>query len=1004
MSGPEAVSPSVNSWNAEYLEGQYLAWKRDPGAVAPDLQAFFAGFDLGLARSGERSTKPGGQVSAETVEAFRFQSAVSDLIESYRSIGHLFAKTDPFGREPARPSELTLEHHGLSSADLDRTIATGSTPLPEISTLGDLVAFLESTYCGSIGLQAAHITDGEERRWVQRAFERSSGRVELSRGDKAHILERLIRAEQFEKFLQNRYPGEKRFSLEGGESLIALLDRMVEASVETGVEELVVGMAHRGRLNVLHNVLGKTFEQIFTEFEDSWASLVVGGGDVKYHRGYSGERTLRNGRRVWLAMASNPSHLEAVNGVVLGRCRGKQRLASDMVQRNRIVPLLIHGDAAVIGQGTVAEALNLSQLQGYTVGGCLHVVVNNLIGFTTGPQDARSTRYCTDISLMLETPVFHVNAEDPEAVVTCGQLAVEYRQRFKKDVFIDLVCYRKYGHNEQDEASFTQPLLAALIREKSQETVLKRYASQLLEEGVINQTDEQTIATRLNDALESAQRAAKTKPYDPTIDPGSRRWSGMGRSFSLDVVPTGVSEEVIAEVCESLGRVPEGFNLNPKLQRLLVDRSALPKTKAVSYADAESIAFGTLLLEGYGIRLSGQDARRGTFSHRHAVLRDMQTERAYMPLNNMRRVAPHPDDAGKPGPDGRAMQGELSVWDSPLSEAAVMGFEYGYSLTDPKMLVCWEAQFGDFSNGAQMIIDQFLASAEAKWERWSGLTLLLPHGYEGAGPEHSSARIERFLKLCGDQNMQVVYPSTAAQCFHMFRRQMLAPWRKPLIVFTPKSLLRVPTSTIEEFSRGGFQSVLDDPRYAAKDADRSRVDRIVWCTGKVYHELVAKRESLSDDSTAIVRVEQLYPFDAATAHAIIRRYPRVVEQVWAQEEPRNMGAYLFIADLFRTEPELGYELAYVGRATSSVTAVGSKKVDKKQQERLLSLAYARSEPLAGVGEDRPMAVQAAINGVPKNGSVGEKSSAANSAAGSKSATGAGGKPGAASSKARSVQT
>ncbi|MBX3386562.1 MAG: 2-oxoglutarate dehydrogenase E1 component [Phycisphaeraceae bacterium] len=982
MSGSEAVSPSVNSWNAEYLEAQYLAWKRDPSAVSHDLRAFFAGFDLGAGRGitlGESAGSGQKAVPAENVDAFRFQSAVSDLIESYRSVGHLCAKTDPFGREPPKPPELTLEDHGLSEADLDRRIATGTTPLPEISTLRDLVAFLDRTYCGSIGLQTAHMTDAQERRWIQSAFERLGGRIQLSRGDKAHILERLIRAEQFEKFLQNRYPGEKRFSLEGGESLIALMDRMIEAAVDLNVQEMVIGMAHRGRLNVLNNVIGKSFEQIFTEFEDAWASLVVGGGDVKYHRGYSGERTLRNGRKIWLAMASNPSHLEAVNGLVLGRCRGKQRLAGDVPGRSRIVPLLIHGDAAVIGQGSVAEALNLSQLQGYTVGGCLHIVVNNLIGFTTGPQDARSTRYCTDIALMLESPVFHVNAEDPEAVVTCGQLAVEYRQRFKKDVFIDLVCYRKYGHNEQDEASFTQPILASLIRAKAQETVLKRYAAQLQTEGVITETDQVAIASRLDETLEAAQRAARTKPYDPTIDPGSRRWSGMGKPYTLDPVPTGVPMAMIEEVCEAMGRVPEGFNLNPKLQRLLTDRAALPKTGSISYADAESIAWGTLLVEGYSVRLSGQDSRRGTFSHRHAVLRDMQTERAFMPLNNIRALAPHADQAGNPGPDGRPMQGHLSVWDSPLSEAAVMAFEYGYSLTDPKLLVCWEAQFGDFANGAQMIIDQFLASAEAKWERWSGLTLLLPHGYEGAGPEHSSARIERFLKLCGENNMQVVYPSTAAQCFHMFRRQLHARYRKPLIVFTPKSLLRVPTSGIDELTRGAFEHLIDDPRYATDKSERKSVTRMLWCTGKVYHELAAKREAIGNASTAIVRIEQLYPFDAARAAEIISRYPSAGEHVWVQEEPRNMGAYLFIADRFRVESDLGVELKYVGRPASAVTAVGSKKVDKKQQEQMLTEAFAGQPSSLSAGDSHVHDSANQNGGAPKAGPAHSKSAAALSA-------------------------
>ncbi len=924
-----AVPPSVNSWSAEYLDAEYARYLTDPGSVPADLRSFFQGFDLALARPAGMAPASGGGPDAA---AMRLQSAVADLIEAYRSIGHIASKLDPFGRAPQRPKALSLEYHGLSEQDLDRPVNHGTLPLPPETTLREIVAFLEDTYCSSIGLQSAHMSNSDERTWLLQRFERDRGRIPLSRGDKAHILERIVRAEQFEKFLQKRYPGDKRFSLEGGESLIPLMDRTIDAASELGIEEMVLGMPHRGRLNVLNNVLGKSYEQIFTEFEDTWEDEEGGGGggDVKYHRGYSGDRALRNGKTIRLAMASNPSHLESVNGVVMGRCRGKQRLRGDE-DRSRVMPMLLHGDAAFIGQGPVAEALNLSGLEGYTVGGTIHVVVNNLIGFTTGPEDARSTRYCTDIALMLETPIFHVNGDDPEACVCCAQIAVEYRQKFKKDPIIDMYCFRRYGHNEQDEASFTQPVLTSLI--KAHPGVLATYSRALLAEGVLNESDMETIRLRLEDALEQAQKAAKQKPYDPTIDPGSKRWSGFGGRYSFDPAPTAVPMARLAQVCEALGRVPEGFNLNPKLKQLLADRAALPQTGQISYADAESLAFGTLLLEGHDVRLSGQDCRRGTFSHRHAVLRDSDNERRYVPLNN---IIPQADGLdGLPGGGDGTGQARLHVYDSPLSEAAVLAFDYGYSLSSPNILVMWEAQFGDFANGAQVIIDQYLASAEMKWERWSGLTLLLPHGYEGAGPEHSSCRIERFLQLCGNDNMQVCYPSTAAQAFHMLRRQVKSSFRKPLIVATPKSMLRVPTSSIEELTKGTFEHLLDDPMFSG-GRDRSAVKRVLFCSGKFYHEMAARREAIGRTDTAIVRVEQFYPFNASQARSILAKYPASASISWAQEEPRNAGGYLYMTDVFRTALER--DLGYIGRPTSSSPATGSKHHHKDQQEALLSQA------------------------------------------------------------------
>lgn len=983
-----AIQPAVNAWSAEYLDAQYRAFKEDPSSLEPDLVAFFQGFDLAASRGPSTGSSAGGGGAGEIAGGdLRFHLGVHTLVQAYRTLGHIAAKTDPFDRAAPAVRELTLAFHGLTESDLNRSVRTDVAGLPAGATLTQLVAALERSYCGPIGSQFAHITDGEQRAWLQERCERNQGKIELPRGLRAHILERLTQAEQFERFLQNRYPGEKRFSLEGAESVIVLLDRMIEEASNLGVREMVLGMAHRGRLNVLRNIMGKTLEQIFTEFEDAWAGLVQGGGDVKYHRGYSGEKTLGNGKKIKLVMASNPSHLESVNGVVLGRCRAKQRLANDTQDRASVAPLLIHGDAALIGQGMVTEALNMSQLDGYTVGGALHVVINNLIGFTTGPEDARSTRYCTDVALPIESPVFHVNGEDPEAVAVAGAIAVEFRQKFKKDVFVDVVCYRKYGHNEQDEASFTQPHLTALIQKKNKEAALMRYAAKLREEGVITDTDLAEINDRLTRSLDEAQKSAKASPKLPNIEPGGWRWAGVNSAedkdgkvipmaYSFDPVPTGVNEETLREICRALGTIPDGFHLNPKLTDLLAKRSALPTTGAISYADAESIAYGSLLLEGYGVRISGQDARRGTFSHRHAVLRDTVNEERYIPLNHMRVLSENPDEAGKPNAksNGKPTQAKLCVYDSPLSEAAVMAFDYGYSLADPHMLVCWEAQFGDFVNGAQIIIDQYLTSAEAKWERWSGLTLLLPHGYEGAGPEHSSARLERFLQSCAEENIQVVYPSTAAQCFHMFRRQIKAKARKPLIVMTPKSMLRIPTSDFKELTTGHFRNLIDDPAFevganGAKPLDRTKVTKVIWCTGKIYHELDKRRTELGLKDVAIVRIEQLYPFDAKLAKKIMSLYPKAAKaakagggggHVWAQEEPRNMGAYIFIADQFRTSPELGVELAYVGRPAMAAPAVGSKKMDKKQQESVLTGAIgAAAKPDSG--SEKPETAKAETN-------------------------------------------
>ncbi len=934
--------PSVNGWQGPYLEAQYAQYKTDPASVAPDLRSFFMGFELAGGPGPGMLISQGTRIPI-TGEASRFQAAVDALISAYRKLGHLAAKLDPFGREEPRPDSLNLAYHGLSEADLSQSVDVSLTGIEgATSTLGELIQHLEATYCGTIGLEFIHIQEMREREWFLRKFEARRGKREPTRDEKVRILELLSRSEGFERFIAKRYPTEKRFSLEGAESLIPMMDRLLEHVTTIGADEVVIGMAHRGRLNVLNNILGKTYQQIFTEFEDNWeAGFADGGGDVKYHRGYSGQRTFANGRTLHLAMASNPSHLESVNPVVEGRTRAKQRLRGDR-ERRSVVPLLIHGDAAIAGQGMIAECLNFSQLEGYFTGGTVHIVINNLIGFTTIPQDARSTHYCTDIAKGSDCPIFHVNGEDPDAMLTVAELAAEYRQTFRKDIFIDMVCYRKYGHNEQDEQSFTQPILAALI--KSRPSVLTEYAESLQTQGVVSKEDLDAINSRLDKALEEAQAAAKKNPYDPTIDPGSARWKGMGAEYSHAPVETGVALTTLEEVCNALGHAPEGFSVNAKLKGLLQQRAELPKKGRISYADAEILAYGTLLVEGIPVRLSGQDCRRGTFTQRHAVLRDSVTGDPFTPLNSIREVGEHNTDhpIGEPGKDGKPRQAKFCVYDSPLSEVSVMGFDYGYSLADPNMLVCWEGQFGDFVNGAQVIIDQYLASSELKWDRWSGLVLLLPHGYEGAGPEHSSARLERFLQLCADDNMQVIYPSTAAQIFHALRRQVRRNFRKPLIVMTPKSLLRKETSGIDELTKGSFREVIDDPHFEGKSPERKAVDTVILCSGKIYWELSERRDELKKDTTAVVRVEQFYPLHSELLKKVLSGYPKSAKAVWVQEEPRNMGAFLFMRDM--VQHQLGIDLAYIGRPASASPAVGSKHMHKHEQEEILEQAVGKAPP------------------------------------------------------------
>ncbi|MGQ0626503.1 MAG: 2-oxoglutarate dehydrogenase E1 component [Phycisphaerales bacterium] len=962
-STPISATPaSLNGWNAEYLGQLHQQFLTDPASLAPDIRAFMQGFDLAAGRApAAAATAPtGGQ--HETTLALK----VAGAVHAFRTFGHFAAATDPFGRTNpnAGLARIAPGDLGLSEGDLSRPAFGHGLPLASGADIRAVLQFLSERYVRSTGYQFMHITDPAQRAWFIERIERRSP-TEPTRQERLEILECLCRSEQMERFLQKRYQGQKRFSLEGGEALIPLMDWAIRTAGALGVEEVVVGMPHRGRINVLNNVMGKTYEQIFTEFEHNYhEDFIDGGGDVKYHRGYSGERTL-GGKKIALTLSFNPSHLESVNGVVEGRTRAKQRLRGDtdtdspagQRARRRVMPMLIHGDAAVIAQGVVAEVLNYSQLEGYRTGGTLHAVINNLVGFTTDPEDGRSSPYCTDMALMIEAPVIHVNGDDPEAVVNAARLAVEYRQEFGRDVFIDMVCYRKYGHNETDNASITQPILSDLV--KNDTGVLSHYMARLQVLGVISAADVEALHNRLEETLEAAQRTAKASPHQPNIDPAGKRWKGMTSDFSHAPAKTAVSADSLREVCAALGRAPAEFTLNPVSARTMAARAALAEHLGkdapeapphLTYGDAESLAFGTLLLEGTAVRVSGQDARRGTFSHRHAVMRDARTGAKFTPLNAMRPISDLPDNAGKPGKDGNPTQARLCVYDSPLSEYGVMAFDYGYSMADPNMLVCWEAQFGDFANTSQVIIDQYLASAEIKWDRWSGLVLMLPHGYEGQGPEHSSARLERFLMLCADDNIQVVYPSTGAQIFHVLRRQVKRAFRKPLIIMTPKSMLRLPTSRMDDLTRGGFEEIIDDPHFASNKEARRQVSRVIFCSGKFFHELAKRRDDLKRFDTAILRVEQFYPFHHDLAREILGRYPAKVTRYWAQEEPRNAGAFSFMDALFRHELKFEAGLSYFGREASATPAVGDTHVSDEQQETILTKAIG---PLAGAAHPHP---------------------------------------------------
>ncbi len=922
-----------NRVHQDLIEDLLAQWRRDPDAVDASWRHFFEGYELGLTKDGPSAGHTNGQVATAhqlalpdvgTTETAQSQASVTRLVDAYREIGHYLADLDPLQLATRRQSHelLELSEFGLTDDDLERSFYTKLFDPPN-ATLNQIIGTLREIYCGSVGVEYMHIRDRKIRLWLQERMEPLRNRPQFDLKRKRKILWKLNAASLFETFLSSHYVGQKRFSLEGGEMLIPLLDMIIDKACSFGVQDIVFGMPHRGRLNVLANILNKPYRLIFHEFEGNMPKTVAGDGDVKYHLGFSADHVTADGHSVHLSLTANPSHLEAVNPVVEGRMRAKQRQFPSG-ERKLGLPILIHGDAAFAGQGLVAETLNLSQLPGYKTGGTIHIVVNNQIGFTTVPSDGRSSRYCTDVAKMIEVPIFHVNGDDAEAVVYVGQLAAEFRQEFGQDVVIDLVCYRKHGHNEGDEPGFTQPVMYEAIRKKK--PVRDIYTQKLIDSGDLTIEEAATLAETFEEKLEGVYREVHESGELPDeVQPGFQGpWEGLNASYDWETVETVVSAERLALITEALAAVPDGFTRNRKLDRILGSRvQAVADGGPIDWAFAEALAFGSLLLEGTSVRLSGQDSRRGTFSQRHAAWVDSQTGSRYYPLRHL-------------APD----QADCSIFDSMLSEAAVLGFDYGYSLDAPDALVCWEAQFGDFVNGAQVIIDQFICSAESKWGRGSGIVLLLPHGYDGQGPEHSSARLERFLQLSAEENIQVVNCTTPAQYFHLLRRQVRRKFRKPLVVMTPKSLLRNKqcVSRIEEFTHGHFNEIIGD-----SVADPKSVRRIVLSSGKLYYDLLNRRASASkENEVALIRVEQLYPFAQRMLKEEIDKYDDSVELVWAQEESQNMGAWSFV------EPRLrdltGRHFKYVGRDASASPATGSHAVHEREQLELVESAIGAPVP------------------------------------------------------------
>ena len=926
-------STPLAAGNAPYVEALYELYLADPASVEPKWREYFASFGgapgevahgplLELLAQRAKVRRPGGSVvmaRPETSSAAK-QGAVSRMIQIYANRGHLAARIDPLGlMERPVPKVMGLDYLGLTEADLDAEFLTGSrnTAIKPRLKLREIIDQLRHIYCCTIGAEFAHVSNETERLWLQDRFQVGRVQQHFSADEKRDILWNLTMAEGLERYLATRYPAQKRFSLEGGDSLIPLLEDLIQTGGGHGLEDIVIGMAHRGRLNVLVNVLGKSPAELFSEFEGNYdLKKLKGSGDVKYHKGFSCDVRTPGGD-VHVALAFNPSHLEVVNPVVEGSVRARQERRGDAAG-DKVMAVLIHGDSAFAGQGVIQETLQMSQARAFYTGGTVHVIINNQVGFTThDPRDTRSTLYCSDVAKMIEAPILHVNGDDPEAVVFATRLAVEYRQKFHKDVVIDLVCYRRLGHNEADEPAATQPLMYATIRSKP--TTRQIYAEQLVGEGVIAADAVDKLADQyrrgLDDGKPQAHQVIGMVGNVHTVD-----WTRYHDVDWNDQVRTGVKAAVLRELGVKVTSYPDGFTLHRQVQKIVEDRRKMAAGQLMlDWGFAETLAYATLLDEGYEVRITGQDSGRGTFFHRHAVGHDQKTGATYIPLKNL-----------KPG------QPRFRVTDSLLSEEAVLGFEYGYATTDPNCLVIWEGQFGDFVNGAQVIIDQFISSGEAKWGRYCGLTLFLPHGFEGQGPEHSSARLERFLQLCAENNMSVCVPSTPAQMFHMLRRQMLRDFRKPLIVMTPKSLLRhkLSVSALDDLTHGFFNEVIGE----IDDLPAAKVRRVVFCSGKVYFDLLEARRAEEVRDVAIVRIEQLYPFPSEDYAAALRHYPNATEIVWCQEEPQNQGAWYQIRHRLQEPLTHKQELLYSGRAPAAAPAAGILQLHTIQQTGLVAAA------------------------------------------------------------------
>ncbi len=936
MNGGEKPVPLLDANNLAFVEALYEDFTRNPASVPSDWQQYFSQVANGELRFPKPRFGPSFKpysifnppdgTDSEPLSRFgsREIAAIQDrvylLIRLYRVRGHRIARVDPLGMQQEVPPELKPEFFGFTEADMDLPVYSETFQYDRPLTLGSLLERLRNTYCRSIGVQYMHIDDLSVRRWLQRRMEMTENRTELTREEQLRILTRLTDAVTFEEFIRKKFVGAKSFSLEGSESLIPLLDLAIEKAGEQGIQEIVLAMAHRGRLNVLANIMGKSARRIFREFADSDGKSASGRGDVKYHLGHSTDWTTTTGAKVHLSLCFNPSHLEFVNTVALGRVRAKQDRAGDGA-RSKGLTLLIHGDAAFAGEGVIQETLNLSQLPGYRVGGTLHVVVNNQVGFTTSPAEARSSTYATDVAKMLQIPIFHVNGEDPEAVAQVVRLAMDFRNEFKRDVVINMYGYRRLGHNEGDEPSFTQPVLYRAIANRK--SVREGYLEHLLRLGGVTREEADAIATKRRELLEKELSESQSEKSTASADSLKGIWANYtgGPEPQDEITDTTVSVEKLKSWLTTQAKLPEGFHPHPKIKRLLQAREQMALgEQPLDWAAAESLAFASLGVQGIRVRMSGQDSERGTFSHRHAVLHDYQDGRKHMPLQHL--------ESG---------QAAIEIYNSPLSEVGVLGFEYGYSLDCPEGLVLWEAQYGDFWNVAQPIVDQFIASAEDKWQRLSGLVLLLPHGFEGAGPEHSSARLERFLHLAAEDNLQVVYPTTPSQYFHCLRRHVLRRWRKPLVIMAPKSLLRHPkaVSSLNELASGSFQRILGD----TAEFRGENVKRILLCMGKLYYELESHREQNKRDDVAIIRLEELYPLSQTLLQQELKPYREGTPVFWVQEEPANMGAWTYLRMRFGEKLLNSFPFAPITRAPSASPATGSSKRHKQEQADIISRAF-----------------------------------------------------------------